>query len=43
LRWATSNGAGALGWGDELGSFERRKKPGVDLINSTFAGSKRII
>ena len=32
LRWATLNGARALQMDDELGSFERGKKPGVVLI-----------
>ena len=29
LRWATYNGACALGLQDQLGSFEKGKKPGV--------------
>ncbi|MCB0651833.1 MAG: amidohydrolase family protein [Saprospiraceae bacterium] len=33
LRWATLNGAEALGFEDELGSFEVGKKPGVNLLN----------
>ncbi len=33
LRWATLNGAEALGFDDELGSFEVGKKPGVNLLN----------
>ncbi|MES1181568.1 MAG: amidohydrolase family protein, partial [Flavobacterium sp.] len=32
LRWATINGAKALQVDDELGSFEKGKKPGVVLI-----------
>jgi cytosine/adenosine deaminase-related metal-dependent hydrolase len=43
LQWATSNGAKALGWEDELGSFEKGKNPGVILINSILDVSKRII
>ena len=43
LRWATSHGAKALGWEDELGSFTKGKKPGVILMNSTFDASKRIL
>jgi cytosine/adenosine deaminase-related metal-dependent hydrolase len=43
LQWATSNGARALGWKDELGSFEKGKKPGVAILNSVLNESKRII
>jgi cytosine/adenosine deaminase-related metal-dependent hydrolase len=34
LRWATLNGAQALGFEKELGSFETGKKPGVVLIEN---------
>lgn len=43
LQWATSNGAKALGWGDELGSFEKGKRPGLVIINSQFDVSKKIV
>jgi cytosine/adenosine deaminase-related metal-dependent hydrolase len=43
LQWATINGAKALQWDDELGSFETGKKPGVTLIDSNFRKSRRII
>lgn len=33
LRWATLNGAQALGFDDRLGSFERGKVPGVNLLH----------
>jgi cytosine/adenosine deaminase-related metal-dependent hydrolase len=33
LRWATLNGAEALGFGDTLGSIEPGKKPGILLLN----------
>ncbi len=33
LRWATLNGASALGFDDTLGSFEAGKTPGVLLLN----------
>jgi cytosine/adenosine deaminase-related metal-dependent hydrolase len=43
LQWATSYGAKALGWENELGSFEKGKKPGVIVLNSILNESKRII
>jgi len=43
LQWATINGAKALKWDDELGSFEKGKIPGVTLIDSAFNSSKRIL
>ena len=43
LQWATIDGAKALQWDDELGSFEKRKKPGVVVIDSNLGVSKRII
>lgn len=42
LQWATSNGAKALGWDDELGSFEKGKKPGIILL-SEEGSSNRIM
>ncbi len=39
LQWATSHGARALQWDDELGSFEKGKKPGIALIKTDFSGS----
>ncbi len=33
LKWATLNGAMALGFDDELGSIEKGKKPGLNLLN----------
>ena len=33
LRWATLNGAQALGFDDEFGSIEKGKKPGLNLLN----------
>ncbi len=43
LQMATINGAKALEWEDELGSFEKHKKPGVVLLSDDFSESKRII
>src|SRR5688572_29264227 len=43
LQWATINGAKALKWDDELGSFEKGKRPGVIVIDSKFRSSKRIL
>ena len=38
LTWATINGAKALGCDDIYGSFEKGKKPGIVLIESTEDG-----
>jgi len=43
LQWATINGAKALKWDDELGSFEKGKKPGVVLMDERFQFSKRVL
>jgi len=43
LRWSTKNGAEALGWNSELGTFDKGKKPGVVLIDHDLAASKRIL
>jgi aminodeoxyfutalosine deaminase len=43
LQWATINGARALNWDDDLGSFEKGKKPGVVLIAEDFTSSKRLV
>ena len=42
LQWATLNGARALQWNGELGSFEKGKMPGVVLIQDDFNSSKRL-
>ncbi|HKB43045.1 MAG TPA: amidohydrolase family protein [Chitinophagaceae bacterium] len=42
LQWATINGAKALQWNDELGSFEKGKKPGVILIETDFSSSRKL-
>ena len=43
LQWATINGARALHWDDELGSFEKGKRPGVALVNVDRWESKKLI
>jgi len=43
LQWATINGAKALRWDNQLGSFEKGKKPGVTLIDRTNWVSKKLI
>ncbi|HLF46735.1 MAG TPA: amidohydrolase family protein, partial [Chitinophagaceae bacterium] len=42
LQWATINGAKALDWDDELGSFEKGKKPGVVLIEKDLSSSVKL-
>lgn len=42
LQWATSNGAKALGWEEELGSFEKSKKPGIVLLSPDYSVSTRL-
>jgi len=43
LQWATSSGAKALQWDDELGSFGKGKMPGVALLNTDFSNSTRLL
>ncbi|MBM3414455.1 MAG: amidohydrolase family protein [Bacteroidetes bacterium] len=43
LQWATSAGARALQWDDQLGSFTKGKQPGVTLLNIESGLSKRIV
>ena len=42
LQWATFNGAKAFEWEDELGSFEKGKKPGIVLSDVNFTSSKKL-
>ena len=42
LQWATINGAKALQMDNELGSFEKGKKPGIVLINEERFSVKRL-
>ena len=43
LQWATINGAKALQWDKELGSFEKGKKPGVTSVDPADLGLKKLI
>jgi len=43
LQWATINGAKALQMDEQLGSFEKGKKPGVVLINEESLSPKRLL
>lgn len=43
LQWATLNGARALQCQNELGSFEKGKKPGIVWIKSDLSDSSRIL
>lgn len=42
LQWATSAGAAALNWGDELGRFIPGTNPGIVLIKNDYSSSVRI-
>lgn len=42
LQWATINGAKALQWDDDLGSFKKEKKPGISLIDKSYTSSRRL-
>ena len=37
LKWATANGSRALGFSDQLGSFEKGKKPGLVQIENVIS------
>jgi len=43
LQMATINGARALNWDADLGSFEKGKQPGVVLVSDDLRSSKRIL
>jgi cytosine/adenosine deaminase-related metal-dependent hydrolase len=43
LQWATVNGAKALQWDSELGSFENKKRPGVALLSNDLSKAIRLI
>lgn len=42
LQWATINGATALHWQQELGSFVKGKPSGITLLNNNYSGSKKL-
>jgi aminodeoxyfutalosine deaminase len=43
LQWATSSGARALQWDNDLGSFEKGKRPGIVLISDDFEKATRVL
>jgi cytosine/adenosine deaminase-related metal-dependent hydrolase len=43
LQWATLNGARALRMDEELGSFEKGKKPGIILMDENLTQSRRLL
>ena len=43
LKWATINGARALGMDDAIGRFEKGKQPGIVLVNESALTSQRIL
>ena len=43
LKWATSNGAKALGIDNRFGSFEKGKQPGIVLIDDAFNKAARLL
>lgn len=43
LQMATLNGAKALQWQHDLGSFEKNKQPGIVQIEQDFSASKRLL
>ncbi len=43
LHWATASGASALRWDDQLGSFEKGKRPGIALLSPDWESSRRLL
>jgi cytosine/adenosine deaminase-related metal-dependent hydrolase len=42
LQWATSAGARALQWDNQLGTFSKGKQPGITLIDLAAGVSSRV-
>lgn len=42
LQWATRNGAAALGWNDQLGSFRKGSSPGLVRMEADLSNSARL-
>ena len=43
LQWATTNGAKAFHWENDLGSFEKDRKPGIVLLSNDLSNAERIL
>lgn len=43
LQWATYSAAKALHWSDELGAFEKGRRPGVVLLSNDLESSQRLL
>ncbi len=43
LQFATLNGAKAMKWDNEFGSFDKGKKPGLVLISNDLSSSRRLL
>ena len=43
LQWATLNGAKALQWENDIGRFEKGRRPGVVLLQNDLSASQRVI
>ncbi|MBN8687546.1 MAG: amidohydrolase family protein [Chitinophagales bacterium] len=43
LQWATRNGANALEWGNELGSFAKGTRPGIVRMEDDFSCAERLL
>ncbi len=43
LQWATHSAAKALQWSDELGTFEKGRRPGIVLLSNDLESSQRLL